>query len=56
MLGRIVARPVNEFRDPAQVDYFDFNAAEHLLASGVYFYTLTADGKFIESKKMVLLK
>lgn len=56
LLGREVARPVNEFRDPAQVDYFDFNAAEHLLASGVYFYTLTADGKFIESKKMVLLK
>ena len=60
LLGREVAEPVNEFRDPAQIDYVDFNANSFSggksIASGVYFYTLVADDKFIDSKKMVLLK
>ena len=60
ILGREVTKLVNEFRDPALVDYVDFNSSNFIggrsLASGVYFYSLAVDGKFIESKKMVLLK
>lgn len=60
LLGREVAKLINEFREPALIDYVDFNSNNfnggRSIASGVYFYTMVADDKFIESKKMVLLK
>jgi subtilisin family serine protease/subtilisin-like proprotein convertase family protein len=56
LLGREVVKLINGFRDPALVDFVDFNTTKFSLASGVYFYSLVVDDKFIESKKMVLLK
>jgi len=53
LLGREVTRHVNnEFKVAGRYTY-DFNAAS--LSSGVYFYRLEA-GKFLETKRMVLLK
>lgn len=52
--GREVKTLLNEQRSPALEDYIDFDASG--FASGVYFYNMQADGEFIESKKMVLLK
>lgn len=62
LLGRQVIKLLDDFREPALEDYVDFNTNDARvnsgsgLASGVYFYSLIADDKFIESKKMVLLK
>jgi hypothetical protein len=52
VLGREVAALVNEIKSPG--DYtIQFNASN--LASGIYIYTMNA-GKFVESKKLILLK
>lgn len=62
ILGRQVIKLLDDFREPAMEDYVDFNTSDSRinsgsgLASGVYFYSLIVDDKFIESKKMVLLK
>jgi len=52
--GREVKTILNEKRAPALEDYVDFDATG--FSSGVYFYTMQADGEFIESKKMILVK
>ena len=52
ILGRLVKELVNEFKDAgAYTVSFDGSG----FASGVYFYRIEA-GKFVQSKKMVLLK
>ncbi|MBK9228347.1 MAG: T9SS type A sorting domain-containing protein [Ignavibacteria bacterium] len=61
LLGREVSRLVNnEFKVAGRYTY-DFNATS--LSSGVYFYRLVVSlsnpinaGKFLETKRMVLLK
>jgi len=52
--GREVKTVLNEQRTAALEDFVDFDASN--FASGVYFYSMQADGEFIESKKMVLVK
>ncbi len=52
--GREVKTVLNEQRTAALEDFVDFDAANY--SSGVYFYSMQADGEFIESKKMVLVK
>ncbi|MEO8513325.1 MAG: S8 family serine peptidase [Ignavibacteria bacterium] len=52
--GREVRTILNEQRFAALEDFVDFDASN--FASGVYFYSMVADGEFIESKKMVLIK
>ncbi len=52
--GREVKTILNEQRTAALEDYIDFDASN--LATGVYFYTMQADGEYIESRKMVLVK
>ncbi len=56
ILGNEVATLVNEYK-PAGKYNVEFNAASgsRNLASGVYFYQLTA-GNFIQTKKMILMK
>ena len=60
--GRQVKVLMNERRGPALEDFVDFdissvgNSNGSGIASGIYFYSLIADGNFIESKKMVVLK
>jgi hypothetical protein len=52
ILGREVEKLVNEVRQPGAYTV-SFNGKG--LASGVYFYQLTA-GRFIETKKLLLLR
>jgi subtilisin-like proprotein convertase family protein len=52
--AREVRTVLNETRNAGFNEYIDFDASG--LASGVYFYTMTANGQYIDSKKMVLLK
>lgn len=52
IMGKEISRLVNENLSPG-VYSFDFNAED--LASGIYFYKLTA-GEFSEVKKMTMLK
>ncbi|MBI5471241.1 MAG: VCBS repeat-containing protein [Ignavibacteriae bacterium] len=52
LLGREVSTLVNELKTPG-LHYVEFNAAN--LASGVYFYRLTA-GSFSETKAMIISK
>lgn len=52
--GREVKTIMNEQRTAALEDFVDFDASN--FASGVYFYSMQADGEFIESKKMVFVK
>ena len=52
VLGRLVKILVNEHKTPGKYSY-TFNASG--LASGVYFYSLTA-GDYRDTKKLVLLK
>jgi hypothetical protein len=52
LLGREAAVLVNESLKPGKYQV-DFNAS--LLASGIYFYTITS-GDFIETRKMILTK
>ena len=51
--GRLVSTPINEFESPGTYEV-DFNASN--IASGVYFYRLTAGNDFIDVKKMIVLK
>jgi hypothetical protein len=51
-LGREVAVPVNEIKSPGR---YQFEFTDSSLASGVYFYEMTA-GKYNEKKKMILVK
>jgi hypothetical protein len=53
IIGREVATLVNKQQSPGNY-YVNFNAMD--LPSGVYFYRLNVNGKFINVKKMVLLK
>ncbi|RPI17406.1 MAG: T9SS C-terminal target domain-containing protein [Ignavibacteriae bacterium] len=52
VLGKEVAIPVNEFRTAGSYE-LNFDASH--LASGVYFYTISA-GDFTDTKKMLLIK
>ncbi len=52
LLGREVATLVNGTKSPGNYEV-NFNASS--LASGIYFYRLQA-GKFVQTKKMILLK
>ena len=52
MLGREVAALVKEMQNPGNYEV-EFNGAN--LASGVYFYKLTA-GSFSATKKLILMK
>ena len=54
VLGQKVATLVNE-RQEAHHYKVTFNAADHLLASGVYFYQLKS-GNYIQSRKLLYLK
>jgi len=54
ILGQKVATLVNE-RQEAHHYKITFNAADHMLASGVYFYQLKS-GNFIKSHKLLFLK
>jgi len=54
VLGNEVAALVNEFQQPGMYHY-KFGISNYKLTSGVYFYQLRA-GKFVESRKMLLLK
>lgn len=54
MTGKEVAILVNEFREAGNYK-INFEANKFNLSSGVYFYTLTANG-FTQTKPMVLLK
>ncbi len=50
--GRLVRELIHEEQSPG---YYEFTLDASRLASGVYFYRLEA-GRFLETKKMVLLK
>lgn len=52
--GKEIKTVLNQQRSPALEDFVDFDASQ--FASGVYFCNMQADGEFIESKRMVLLK
>ena len=52
VLGNEIATLVNEEREPGAYEV-EFNRSD--LSSGIYFYQLKA-GKFLETKKMILLK
>jgi hypothetical protein len=54
ILGKEVALLLNEQKNPGEYEFI-FNSGRYNLASGVYFYKLTARG-FASVKKMVLLK
>lgn len=62
VLGRLVRVLLDDFRSPRYNDYIDFNTLDQNvnngkgIASGVYFYTMSVNGDFVESKKMVLVK
>jgi hypothetical protein len=53
MAGRLVQNLVSGTREPGQY-LANFNASG--LASGVYFYRLSADGALIQTKKLALIK
>jgi len=54
VLGREVVTLVDEIKE-AGIHNSTFNTLNYTLQSGVYFYQLRA-GKFVETKKMILLK
>ena len=54
ILGKEVAVILNEQKNPGEYE-LTFNSAKHNLASGVYFYKLSAGG-FTSVKKMILIK
>jgi hypothetical protein len=51
--GRLVSTLINEFESPGTYEV-DFNASN--IASGVYFYRLTAGDNYTDVKKMIVLK
>jgi hypothetical protein len=53
-LGEELAIILNELLAPGSYEV-EFNLADYNLPSGVYFYQLRS-GKFVETKKMILLK
>jgi hypothetical protein len=58
ILGKEIAVLVNEKQSPGmyEVKFPNVQSANVQLPSGVYFYTLFADGNLIETRKMVLIK
>ena len=54
VLGREIATLLKEHRN-AGTGSVRFDAAQHSIASGVYFYRIQA-GPFVQTKKMVLMK
>jgi hypothetical protein len=54
LLGREAAVLINENMQPGEYNY-QLSIDNYRLASGVYFYTLTAE-KFSETKRMILLR
>jgi subtilisin family serine protease/subtilisin-like proprotein convertase family protein len=52
--GREVKTVLNEVRSPRLEDFVDFDASS--FASGVYFYSMIADDKFIDAKRMIFVK
>jgi subtilisin-like proprotein convertase family protein len=60
LTGREVARILDDTRDAKFRDYVDFNSSSvnggKGISSGVYFYSMIAEDKFIEARKMVLIK
>ncbi|MBZ0200960.1 MAG: T9SS type A sorting domain-containing protein [Ignavibacteriaceae bacterium] len=54
VLGNEIATLVNEEQAPGVYEV-DFDAGKFTLASGLYFYRLTA-GQFVEARKMVLIR
>ncbi len=62
VLGRQVAKLLDEFRSPRFNDFvdFDLNSVHYNgangIASGIYFYTLYTDDKFVQSRRLVILK
>ena len=56
ILGREMATLVNEIQKPGSYKVsFDINGKGGMLSSGVYFYRIVA-GKFVKTKKMIILK
>ena len=53
VLGREVLSLVNEFKQGGSYSV-DFDASN--LASGIYFYKLCIGNRFVETKRMILLK
>lgn len=53
VLGNEIATLVNEKKNPGSYEV-EFDGSEY--SSGIYFYSLYADGKLIDTKRMVLLK
>lgn len=51
--GKEVKNLVNEFKNAVSYEVA-FDASEY--SGGIYFFTLVADGKFIDAKSMILLK
>ncbi len=58
VLGQRVTTLVNEEKEPGNLEVYwsGTNDGGNKVASGVYFYRLTADDELIETKKMMLLK
>ncbi|MCK7528686.1 MAG: T9SS type A sorting domain-containing protein [Ignavibacteriales bacterium] len=54
ILGNEVATLVNEEKEPG-IYRAEFNTQDYQLASGIYIYRIQS-GKFVETKKMVLMK
>jgi hypothetical protein len=56
VLGNLMVTLIDEEKQPGKYEV-DFNTSniKQLLSSGIYFYTLSADG-FMSTKKMILLK
>lgn len=54
ILGKKVAILVNEFKSPGKY-YFNFNAADYNLSSGIYFYKIETHD-FTQIRHMILLK
>ena len=54
ILGRQILNPVNEFKAPGK--YQTRLDLGNNLASGIYYYRLTVDKKFVSTKKLMLIK
>ena len=56
VLGNLLVTLVDEEKQSGKYEVeFDTSTLKHFPSSGIYFYTLSADG-FISTKKMILLK